>query len=99
LLQLLESEDKKLIEKIQRATDVTRMVRAIAERVLDSDDEEGEEKEGEMEVISLARRCVELLGKTGDFKSVPKIVEGNSFDERLSNRDESRPADGRLMEG
>jgi vacuolar protein 8 len=68
LLQLLESEDKKLTSKIQRATDVTRMVRAIAERILESDEEDGEEKEGELEVISLARRCVDLLDQTGDGK-------------------------------
>jgi hypothetical protein len=60
------------------------MVRVIAERVLESDgEEEGEGKEGEQEVISLARRCVELLDQSGDGK-------------RSSNHDEVKRT---LMEG
>jgi vacuolar protein 8 len=66
LLQLLESEDKKLLSKIQRATDVTRMVRSIAERNTESDEEE--DQDGDTEVIALARRCVELLDSGSDGK-------------------------------
>jgi vacuolar protein 8 len=66
LLQLLESEDKKLITKIQRALDITKMVRDISERTIESDEEDGEE--GEMEVVTLARRCVELLDQGKDSK-------------------------------
>jgi hypothetical protein len=86
LLQLLESEDRKLVTKIQRASDITKMVRGIAERSIESDDEDNEDKEGEMEVISLARRCVELMDQGGSGKkSSPS-----------SRRDEPR---GTLMEG
>jgi len=65
LLQLLESEDRRLIDLIQKAADITRMVTEIADRVVESDSEdrvEGRDEEGEGEVVLLARRCSELLG-------------------------------------
>jgi vacuolar protein 8 len=69
LLQLLESEDARLLERISKSTEVVRMVTDIAERNIESDDEDNEDGEGE--VVSLARRCLEILGKT------PKtLVEG-----------------------
>ncbi|KAF2873758.1 armadillo-type protein [Massariosphaeria phaeospora] len=69
LLQLLESEDARLLERISRSDDIVRMVTDIAERNIESDDEDNEDGEGE--VVSLARRCLEILGKT------PKtLVEG-----------------------
>lgn len=69
LLQLLESEDPRLLERIAKSNDIVRMVSDIAERNIESDDEDNEDGEGE--VVSLARRCLEILGKS------PKtLVEG-----------------------
>jgi vacuolar protein 8 len=63
LLQLLESEDRKLLDLIGKAADISRMVNEIAERVVESDEEGPEQaEEGEGEVVLLARRCAELLG-------------------------------------
>ncbi|KAK2780777.1 Vacuolar protein 8 [Emmonsiellopsis sp. PD_33] len=60
LLQLLESEDKRLHGYITRSEDIIEMVKAIADKNVESDDEEGEDDEGE--VVALARRSLELLG-------------------------------------
>ena len=69
LLQLLESEDAKLMEHIGKSNEIIEMVTEIAERNIESDDEDNEDGEGE--VVTLARRCLELLGKS------PKtLVEG-----------------------
>lgn len=69
LLQLLESEDDRLIERIGKSSEVVQMVTEIADRNIESDDEDGEDGEGE--VVTLARRCLELLGQS------PKtLVEG-----------------------
>lgn len=69
LLQLLESEDPRLLERISKSNEIVRMVTDIAERSIESDDEDNEDGEGE--VVSLARRCLEILGKP------PKtLVEG-----------------------
>ncbi|EAT82338.2 hypothetical protein SNOG_10003 [Parastagonospora nodorum SN15] len=69
LLQLLESEDERLIERIGQSNEVVQMVTEIADRNIESDDEDNEDGEGE--VVTLARRCLELLGKS------PKaLVEG-----------------------
>lgn len=69
LLQLLESEDDRLIERIGKSNEVVQMVTEIADRNIESDDEDGEDGEGE--VVTLARRCLELLGQN------PKtLVEG-----------------------
>lgn len=69
LLQLLESEDEELTEHIGKANEIIHMVTEIAERNIESDDEDNEDGEGE--VVTLARKCLELLGKN------PKtLVEG-----------------------
>jgi vacuolar protein 8 len=69
LLQLLESEDDRLIELIGKSSEVVQMVTEIADRNIESDDEDNEDGEGE--VVTLARRCLELLGTS------PKtLVEG-----------------------
>lgn len=70
LLQLLESEDKKLIGLIAKAEDVIQMIKAISDRNVDSDDEDGEDGEGE--VVALARRSLELLGE----RPKQALVEG-----------------------
>lgn len=61
LLQLLESEDKKLIDLIAKSEDVIQMIKTISDKNVESDDEDGEDGEGE--VVALARRSLELLGK------------------------------------
>lgn len=69
LLQLLESEDARLLERIAKSNEIVSMVTDIAERSIESDEEDNEDGEGE--VVSLARRCLEILGKN------PKtLVEG-----------------------
>ena len=60
LLQLLESEDKKLIDLIAKSEDVIQMIKTIADKSVESDDEDNED--GEREVVALARRSLELLG-------------------------------------
>lgn len=45
------------------------MVGTIAEKTVESDDEDGED--GEQEVVALARRCLELLGKNSKM-----LIEG-----------------------
>lgn len=59
LLQLLESGDRQLVNLIGHSQEIVDVVRATADRHVESDDEEGEDGEGE--VVSLARRCVEQL--------------------------------------
>jgi vacuolar protein 8 len=61
LLQLLESGYQKLVSLVAKSEDIIQMVKTIADRHVESDDEEGEEGEGE--VIALAQRSLELLGK------------------------------------
>ncbi|OJJ80383.1 protein anchor VAC8 [Aspergillus glaucus CBS 516.65] len=60
LLQLLESEDKRLVAYIAKSEDLVLMVREISDRNIESDVEDGEDGEGE--VVALARRCLEFLG-------------------------------------
>ncbi|KAJ5629854.1 Vacuolar protein 8 [Penicillium herquei] len=60
LLQLVESEDKKLIGYISKSDDIIQMVKSISDKNIESDEEDGEDGEGE--VIALARRCLDLLG-------------------------------------
>lgn len=79
LLQLLESEDKKLIDLISKAEDIIKMIRDIGDKELASDDEEGEDGEGE--VVALARRSLELLDNSSDRSAAPSgarqtLVEG-----------------------
>lgn len=76
LLQLLESEDANLLRLITQAQDVNGMIKRISERSVDSDDE-GEE--GEMEVVSLARRALELIEKdetSSSQRTGTTLVEG-----------------------
>ena len=64
LLQLLESEDLKLLELIRHSEDVVEMITKIADTTIDSADEQQEDEEnGEVEVVALARRSLQLLGK------------------------------------
>jgi vacuolar protein 8 len=60
LLQLLESEDKRLIGYIAQSEDIVHMVRSISDKNIESDEEDTED--GEAEVIALARRCLEFFG-------------------------------------
>ncbi|EGE07555.1 vacuolar protein 8 [Trichophyton equinum CBS 127.97] len=62
LLQLIESEDKRLLGFITRSEDIIQLVRAIANKKLESDDEGEDGEEGTAEVIALAQRSLELLG-------------------------------------
>lgn len=61
LLQLLESEDKKLISLISKTEDIIQMIKTISDKNIESDEEDGEDGEGE--VVALARKSLELLGK------------------------------------
>jgi vacuolar protein 8 len=61
LLQLIESDDAKLVNLVAKSEDIIQMVKAIADKQVESDDEEGEDGEGE--VVALAQRSLELLGK------------------------------------
>lgn len=63
LLQLLESEDKKLIGLIGKSDDIVEMIKQIANRQVESDNELEDDDEGE--VVNLAQRCLELLGQGG----------------------------------
>lgn len=57
------------MEHIGKSNEIVYMVTEIAERNIESDDEDNEDGEGE--VVTLARRCLELLGKN------PKqLIEG-----------------------
>lgn len=62
LLQLLESEDKNLINLIGKSEEVVEMIKKIADSQVESEDE-GEE-DGEGEVTQLAQRSLQLLGQT-----------------------------------
>lgn len=64
LLQLLESEDKKLIGLIGKSDDVVDMIKQIANKQIEADENEAEEDD-EGEVVNLAQRCLELLGQSG----------------------------------
>ncbi|KAJ8125298.1 hypothetical protein O1611_g8341 [Lasiodiplodia mahajangana] len=61
LLQLLESEDKTLISLIGKSEEIVDMIKQISNRPIESDG--GFEDDDEGEVISLAQRCLELLGQ------------------------------------
>ena len=61
LLQLLESEDNKLVSLVAKSEDVIQMVKTISDKNIESDEEDGDDGEGE--VVALARRSLELLGK------------------------------------
>ncbi|KAK4935116.1 Vacuolar protein 8 [Elasticomyces elasticus] len=78
LLQLLESEDPKLVSLVGKSEDIIQMVKTIAEKHVESDEEEGEDGEGE--VVALAQRSLELLGKgptkSSDGAEQAKTIEG-----------------------
>jgi vacuolar protein 8 len=58
-----------LIEHIRKSNEIIDIVTKIAKRNIESDNEGN--KDGEGEVVTLARRCLKLLGKS------PKtLVEG-----------------------
>jgi len=61
LLQLLESEDKKLIGLIGKSDDIVEMIKQIANRQIETENELDDDDEGE--VVNLAQRCLELLGQ------------------------------------
>ncbi len=70
LLQLLESEDKRLLDAIKKSDGIVKMVRQIAEKQIDEGGEDGGDEDegtdgGEGEVVGLARKCAELLGIVG----------------------------------
>ncbi|EGY18930.1 hypothetical protein VD0002_g681 [Verticillium dahliae] len=62
LLQLLESEDKALIQLIGQAEDVVDQIKETANRHVEPDHEFEDDDEGE--VVTLAQRCLELLGQS-----------------------------------
>lgn len=49
------------MELISKSDDIVQLVKRISDRNIESDDEETEDGEGE--VVALARRSLELLGK------------------------------------
>ncbi|KAK4188202.1 armadillo-type protein [Podospora australis] len=61
LLQLLESEDRKLISLIGKSDDMVSMIKQTANQQVESDHELDDDDEGE--VVNLAQRCLELLGQ------------------------------------
>jgi vacuolar protein 8 len=69
LLQLLESNDTRLVSTINSAEDVMQMVQDISERQVESDNEDGSE-DGEAEVVGLARRCLEISSGDGNKKAL-----------------------------
>lgn len=62
VLQLLESEDKKLIGLIGKSDEIVEKIKLIANRQVESDHEITEEDD-EGEVVNIAQRCLELLGQ------------------------------------
>lgn len=72
LLQLLESDDTKLVGLVAKSEDIIQMVKSIADKRIDVSDGDEEAEEGEGEVVQLAQRSLELLGKGPK----PTLVEG-----------------------
>lgn len=62
MLQLLESEDKKLINLIGKSEEIVQMIKTIADKPIESDNDDDEE-DGEGEVVQLAQRSLQLLGQ------------------------------------
>ena len=75
LLQLLESDDQKLMDRIAASEDIIAMVRDISEKQVDSDDDGDGDAEGEAEVVALAKRCLELRQRGP--RSAAVSVDGN----------------------
>jgi vacuolar protein 8 len=63
VLQLVESSDKDLVSKIGSSEDIMGMLKQIASRQMESENELEDDDEGE--VVNLAQRCLELLGQGG----------------------------------
>ena len=61
LLQLLESEDKELVDLIGKSDSIIDMIKKIADQNVESEADEVDDGEGE--VVALARRSLQLLGK------------------------------------
>lgn len=61
LLQLLESEDKRLMGLIAKSDEIVEVMKQIATRPIGSENEFEEDDEGE--VVNLSQRCLELLGQ------------------------------------
>ena len=76
LLQLLESEDKKLIDLIKKAEDITGMVKGIAERNVDQNEDDEENSEGE--VVALAEKVMQLLDDPDNSRSGGKESKSGS---------------------
>ena len=62
LLQLLESEDKALINLIGKSDEIVAQIKEIASRQIEPDNEFDDDDESE--VVNLAQRCLELLGQS-----------------------------------
>ena len=58
------------MDLIARSNEVIKMIKAISDKAVESDDEDGEDGEGE--VVALARRSLQLLGQ-GEKQT---LVEG-----------------------
>ena len=69
LLQLLESEDKKLLSLIGKSTEIIDMIKKIADQNFETEPDENDEGEGE--IVALARKSLQLLN--GSEKG---LVEG-----------------------
>ncbi|KAL8860039.1 MAG: hypothetical protein Q9178_003588 [Gyalolechia marmorata] len=76
LVQLLESEDEKLVELIHKADHVVNIVQTIADKNVESDEEDAEDGEGE--VVALARRACELLGKNHKQEPAQRSVQDSA---------------------
>ena len=76
LLQLLESEDKKLIDLIKKAEDITGMVKGIAERNVDQNEDDEDNSEGE--VVALAEKVMQLLDDPDSSRSGGKEPKSES---------------------
>ena len=62
ILQLLESEDKRLIGLMGQSAEIVEQLRAAAQRHVDPDEDEEADDDDEGEAVGLAQRCLELLG-------------------------------------
>lgn len=60
---MLESEDKTLIGQIGKSDDIVEMIKQIANRQIEPDNEFADDDD-EGEVVNLAQRCLELLGQS-----------------------------------
>jgi vacuolar protein 8 len=66
ILQLLEAQDSRLTERIAAAEDMVSIINGIADRRIESDEDEDAPEDGGGEgevVVVLARKCLEVLGK------------------------------------